>query len=334
MFKTFNEITDGVRSIRANSPSVHASILADWNTRTKPPESLGRLEELATWVGSVQGRTPPRASMLSLRLFAGAHGITEEGVSMAPDHINGQMLRNFHHGGGAINALCRSNGIEFQALDAGIDRPTRNFLNHPSMDEAETVAAFSLGWNAVPDRSDLFAVGEMGIGNTSPAAALLARITGCPIDSITGPGAGLTDEGLENKKNIVRRALENRKQELTSPLHTLAAIGGREIAAMTGAILSAASRNIPIVLDGVICAAAAVVAIEIQPLVAGKCVAGHRSTEPAHNAFLAHYGMKPLLDLHMRLGEGTGAAVAMNIVRNSVDCFNHMATFQEAGVTL
>jgi len=331
---SFDEIKTRTEAMTALPESLRTEILEEWNSRTKPPASLGRLEELAAWVGTVQESNPPKVSRLSLRLYAGAHGITEERVSMVPDHINGQMFRNFHHGGAAINALCRSNGIGFLALDAGIDRPTRNFLHHPAMSEAETVEAFNLGWESVPGRTDLFAVGEMGIGNTTPAAAILATITDQPIEAITGRGAGLSDEGLRRKSSTIRRALENRRSELTSPLMILGSIGGREIAAMTGAILSAAEKKIPIVLDGVICSAAAAIAFELQPLVIGRCVAGHQSTEPAHLAFLNHYGLKPLVDLDMRLGEGSGAAVAMNIVRNAVDCFNQMATFEEAGVVL
>ncbi len=320
--------------IQDNSLQHAKEIESTWMNRTKPPGSLGRLEEFATWVGSVQNTATPTVQFPALRLFAGAHGITEEGVSLCPIHVNAQMVQNFKNGGAAINTLCRSNQVDFQAIDAGIDSPTRNFLKEPAMSLEETEAAMKLGWDAVPEFCDLFAVGEMGIGNTTPSAAILSTILDIPVETITGRGAGLTDELLENKINVLQRGLENRKNDLNSPLEILAALGGREIAAMTGAILRAASLNIPIVLDGVISAAAAAVAFEMEPKARQKCIAGHRSAEPAHSAFLKHYDFRPIMELDMRLGEGTGAAVAMGVIRNAVDCLNQMASFEKAGVKL
>ena len=331
----FGEIRALVESIAPMHASLFESTMQEWNTRTKPPGSLGRLETIAAWVASVQGRKGgPEVEFQALRLFAGAHGIAEEGVSMCPSHINGQMVRNFHNGGAAINALCRSNGIDFGAYDVGVDNPTRNFLNASAMDESEVYEAFLLGWNSVPEFADLFAVGEMGIGNTTPSAAIISVITGTPVETITGRGAGLTDELLDKKTQTLKQAILNRQSELTDPLSILASIGGREIVAMTGAIMSAASKDIPVVLDGVISGAAAAIAFELQPSVIGKCIAGHRSAEPAHEAFLAHYNLDPILNLGMRLGEGTGAAVAMGVVRNAVDAFRQMATFEQAGVVM
>jgi nicotinate-nucleotide--dimethylbenzimidazole phosphoribosyltransferase len=333
-FSDRSSFLKAIAAIPTADETIRQEILLQWDTRTKPPGSLGRLETIAAWVGAVQGRPTPQVHRMALRLFAGAHGITAEGVSLCPDAINGQMLRNFRNGGAGINAICRSNGIDFAALDAGIDHPTQNFLHAPAMSETETLDALALGWTAVPSHAQLFAVGEMGIGNTTPAAAIIAAITGQAVASITGRGAGLTDELFLKKQQTLTRALENRRLEFTSPLAILASVGGREIAAMTGAILGAAARSIPVVLDGVIAGAAAAIAFELQPRVLAKCIAGHCSAEPAHRAFLSHYGLDPILDLGMRLGEGTGAAVAMGVIRNAVDAYNHMATFEQAGVVL
>ncbi|KAF0096071.1 MAG: nicotinate-nucleotide--dimethylbenzimidazole phosphoribosyltransferase [Puniceicoccaceae bacterium 5H] len=334
MPNTYADFLQRLQDFPDNSVDCREFIAQDWNTRTKPPGSLGRLEPIATWVGEVQHRRQPQVNFPALRLFAGAHGIAAEGVSMCPEHVNAQMVRNFANGGAAINALCRSNGIDFKAYDAGVDCPTANFLQAPAMSEAETVEALLLGWNSVPAFADLFAVGEMGIGNTTPSAAILAAVLKLPVDQITGRGAGLPDDRLAVKIRVIEQALENRKAELTSPLNILASIGGREIAAMTGAMLSAASQNIPIVLDGVISAAAACIAFELEPRMVGKCIAGHRGAEPGQQAFLRHYQLDAVVDLAMRLGEGTGAAVAMGVIHNAVDCLNQMATFESAGVQL
>jgi len=335
MFHSFETFLKTVRTIENVRSDKREAVLAEWNTRTKPPGSLGRLEEIAAWVASAQwNKKGPVVRNMRVNLFAASHGITRESVSMCPDHINGQMFQNFQHGGAAINTLCRSNGIDFAAFDAGIDRPTQNMLNSPAMSETETLESLELGWNSVDDAIDLFAVGEMGIGNTTPSAAIIAVATGRHVAEITGRGAGLTDELYERKKRTLIRILENRKADCVTPLQTLAAIGGREIAAMTGAILKATFLGIPVVLDGVIAGAAAAIAFELNPNCKGYCIAGHRSEEPAHTAFLEHYHLHPILDLGMRLGEGTGAAVAMGIIRNAVDAFNHMATFESAGVVL
>lgn len=311
-----------------------AQICAQWDLKIKPRGSLGRLEELAAWVGAVQETDTPRAEYRSVRLFAGSHGVTAEGVSVAPDAVNGLMLQAFHDGAAAINTLCRSNGIDFHALDAGIEHPTANLRFAPAMTEEETITALTLGWHAVPNRADLFAPGEMGIGNTTPSAALLAALLQRPVHEIVGRGTGIDDEALARKQRVIEDALALHAAASGDPLHLLAAVGGREIAAMTGSILRAAHERIPVVLDGVIAGAAAAVAFALNPTIASRCLAGHRSQEPAHRAFLEHYEMEPVLDLSMRLGEGTGAVLAMGIVRQAVVCFREMATFEEIGFVL
>jgi len=335
LFLTFDHFTKAISPLISTNPEAFQKTLEDWNTRTKPAGSLGRLESIAAWVASVQNKSDaPEIKRMRLHLFAGSHGVTAERVSMCPDHINGQMFRNFKNGGAAINTLCASNGIRFEAFDAGIEQPTQNMLHTPAMTEPETLQALKLGWESLDSECDLFAVGEMGIGNTTPSAAILSLITGQSVETLTGRGAGLPDDGFERKKQTLAKILENRRSDCSSPLRMLAAVGGREIAAMCGAILRAASMGIPIVLDGVIAGAAAAIAFELCPACRSCCIAGHRSEEPAHSAFLNHYQLDPILDLGMRLGEGTGAAVAMGIVKNAVDAFRNMATFESAGVVL
>lgn len=334
MFSSYSDIEAQLKEIAKPSSDSATSIAASWNTRLKPVGSLGRLEEIAIQVGAAQSSESPRVDKPALRLFAGSHGIVEEGVSSVPPQVNQQMVQVFAQGGAAINALCRSNFIDFKAYDLGVDRPTKSFLKEPAMSSDEVIEAFNIGWNSVPQFCNLFAVGEMGIGNTTPSAAIISTVTNTPIDTIVGRGAGLSDEQLDRKTNVLKTALNNRKAELNSPLEILASIGGREIVAMTAAILSAANKKIPVVLDGVISGAAASIAFELQPNTIGYCLAGHCSAEPAHRAFVDHYKLAPILDLGMRLGEGTGAAVAMGIVRNAIECFQNMASFADVGISL
>jgi len=333
MFDTLAQFEDALSKIQAPDEAIRQEILKDWDTRTKIPGSLGRLEEVAAIVGAAQRRRVPQMTFQALRLFAGSHGVTEEGVSPCPNELNHQMFANFGIGGASINCICRSNNIEFKAIDVGMDKPTANLRKGPAMTEQETLEALALGWDSVPFKAHLFAVGEMGIGNTTPAAAIIAAVTKRSVEEIVGRGAGLDDEGLARKVAVVKDALEVNANVAKTPFGLIQALGGREIAAMTGAILGACARNIPVVIDGIIAGAAATVAFELAPQIKGYCIGGHRSFEPGHTAFLEHYGIEPLISLNMRLGEGTGAAVAMGIIRNGVDCLNQMATFAEVGVT-
>ena len=323
-----NEVTEMVPV----SDEIREQILRDWDARIKPPGSLGKLEALAAKTGSIQLSRQPRADKLSLRLFVGSHGIAAEGVSLAPSSVNISMLKNFREGGAAINALCRSNRIDFEPIDAGVHRPTQNFKYGPAMSQEEVGAAMKLGWYSVPTGTDLFAVGEMGIGNTASASAILSVILKAPVEKVTGRGTGLNEEQLARKVQIIRESLHHRQATEKAPLALLGEYGGREIAAMTGAILSAASKNIPVVLDGVIALAAAAVAFEIDVRVKDKCIAAHRGTEPAIPLVLKHYDLDALLDLDLRLGEGSGAALAMGLLRSAVDCLNQMFTFEQAGM--
>lgn len=325
-------IQTAVDSLTEPDASIHAHVLSAWDSRTKPIGSLGRLEALAAQIAAIQKTRRPRAARRMVQLFAGCHGITQEGVSLFPNEVNQLMFDNFNSGGAAISVICRSAGIEFEAIDAGIQNTTRSFLHGPALTETELEQALLLGWNSVPDGIDVYAVGEMGIGNTSCASAIAAAVLKCKVNELTGPGVGIDEATRKHKADVIARALDFHADALKHPLDILRCVGGHELAAMTGAILGAVCKRIPVVLDGVISTASAAIAIETVPTLKKFLIAGHQSQEPAHRYLLKRYELEPLLQLNMRLGEGTGAALAMDICQRSVDCFNDMATFESIGL--
>jgi nicotinate-nucleotide--dimethylbenzimidazole phosphoribosyltransferase len=297
---------------------------------TKPPGALGLLEEVALWVAGWQGRAQPRIDHPLVLIFAGNHGVTARGVSAFPAAVTAQMVANFRAGGAAINQLARTFGawIEVHALD--LDRPVADFTTAPAMTEAEVVAALATGWEAVSPEADLLVVGEMGIGNTTAAAALACALFGGAEGDWTGRGTGVDDAGLALKTRVVAEGVA--RHAGASPLQALRCLGGREIAAMTGAIARARTLRIPVILDGFICCAAAAVLEREVPGALDHTIAGHQSAEGAHGRLLRTLGKEPLLSLGLRLGEGSGAALAIGVVQGAVACHSGMATFAEAGV--
>lgn len=299
----------------------------------KPAGSLGRLEEIALHLAAWQGRARPRAERVRILVFAGSHGLTRHGVSAYPDAVNAQMLAGFRSGGAAICQLARAFAAELEAIDCGISRPTADIATAPAMTEAEFLAAVHAGMAAVKGDEDLLLFGEMGIGNSTAAAALAAALFGGPVADWIGPGTGLDGAGLTRKAAVVARALATHAAALADPLEAARRLGGRELAAMLGATLAARLCRIPVLLDGFIATAA------IAPLfrLAGAdaiahLLAAHRSGEPGHARLLSALGLTPLLALDMRLGEGSGAAVALGLVRAALACHDGMASFEEAGV--
>jgi nicotinate-nucleotide--dimethylbenzimidazole phosphoribosyltransferase len=299
---------------------------------TKPPGALGRLEEVAIWLAGWQGRAQPVITAPRIVVFAGNHGVTARGVSAFPAEVTAQMVLNFQTGGAAINQLARAAGAELGVVPIDLDRPTGDFTQGPAMTEVDCVAALAAGWNAVGEGTDLLVTGEMGIGNTTSAAALCLALHGGRAEDWTGRGTGVDQAGLDRKTAVVAEGAA-RHAGLTDPLQILAALGGREIAAMAGAIAGARARGVPVILDGFICTAAAAVLARAVPGALDHCLAGHLSAEGAHGRLLAALGLRPLLDLGLRLGEGSGAAVAISVVRAAVACHSGMATFAEAGVS-
>lgn len=332
-FASVQEFEDLLRSLPGLDAGAAAAARERQAALTKPPGSLGRLEELAVWAAAVQGRHPPRLDRVAIFVFAGNHGVVERGVSAYPPEVTAQMVANFEAGGAAINQLARSAGAELRVVAVEDLRPTADFTVTAAMTEAEALRALRTGFEAVAGEFDLIAVGEMGIGNTTAAAAIAAAATGGTAARFVGPGTGRDAAGLRRKVEVVERALALHGGALDRPFELLRRLGGFEIAAMAGAILSAGLQRVPVLLDGYVATAAAAVLHAAAPGSLAHTVAAHRSAEPAHGLLLRHLELEPLFDLGMRLGEASGAAVAIGLVRAAVACHNGMATFESAGVS-
>jgi nicotinate-nucleotide--dimethylbenzimidazole phosphoribosyltransferase len=300
---------------------------------TKPPGALGRLEDLAIWYGGWRGTDRPQVAAPQVIVFAGNHGVTAQGVSAFPPEVTAQMVINFEHGGAAINQLAKLAGARMDVHALDLDTPVQDFTKAPAMSDDELLAALKVGWEAVDPKADLLVVGEMGIGNTTPAAALaFALFRGEPADW-TGRGTGVDDVGLANKTRVVQEGAELHAAAIKDGLDALGCLGGREIAAMAGAIAAARILQIPVILDGFICCAAAACLQRTSKGALDHAVAGHQSAESAHPALLAQLGKEPLLSLGLRLGEGSGAALAIQVLKGAIACHSGMATFAEAGVS-
>ena len=321
------------------------------DTLTKPPGSLGVLEDLAAQLAAISRTTRPQITRPVVLVAAADHGVVAEGVSAYPQAVTRQMVSNFLHGGAAINALAAAVGARVVIVDAGVLTPppdlpglvraaarrgTRNLRTTAAMTEAEATLAILLGAGVVgqiaADGLDLLALGEMGIGNTTAAACLTCAFAGATPQQTVGRGTGVDDAGLQRKRAVVTAALARARPRAADPLHTLAELGGLEIALLAGAALAAAARRIPVLLDGYIATSAALAAAALAPDLVGSLIAGHRSSEPGHHIALTHLGLRPLLELEMRLGEGSGAALAIPLVRAAAHVISDMATFDEAGV--
>lgn len=299
---------------------------------TKPPGALGRLEELAIWYAGWRGDARPQINAPQVIVFAGNHGVTAQGVSAFPPEVTVQMVMNFEHGGAAINQLAKAAGATMDVHALDLDTPTADFTAGPAMSEDELLQALRTGWNAVDPKADLLVVGEMGIGNTTPAAAIACALFGGDAADWTGRGTGVDDAGLINKTRVVAEGVALHAGA-GDGLEVLRRLGGREIAAMAGAIAAARILCIPVILDGFICSAAAACLADVSGGALDHTVAGHQSAEGAHGAVLEKLGKEPLLNLGLRLGEGSGGALAINILKSAVACHSGMATFAEAGVS-
>ena len=320
-----------IRAALADLPSPDAAAEAAARERdgqlTKPPGALGRLEDLAAWYAGWRGDPRPRLAVPRVVVFAGNHGVAARGVSAFPPEVTAQMVANFETGGAAINQLARLAGARLDVHAFALDRPTGDIAEGPAMTEADACAAFATGWGAVGD-ADLLVTGEMGIANTTPAAAIAAALLGGT--GWAGRGTGVDDDGLARKEAAVTAALGANPGR--TGLEVLAALGGREIAAMAGAIAGARAGRVPVILDGFICCAAALTLQAERADALDHCVAGHLSAEGAHARMLEALGKAPLLQLGLRLGEGSGAALAIQVLRGALACHSDMATFAEAGV--
>ncbi|MEQ1942948.1 nicotinate-nucleotide--dimethylbenzimidazole phosphoribosyltransferase [Mesorhizobium sp. VNQ89] len=332
-FKSFDELRAACTTLPTGDLRSQAAALAHQDTLTKPQGSLGRLEELAAWLARWQGRTMPKLDKVQVVVFAGSHGVTAQGVSAFPAEVTHQMVANFAAGGAAINQLSRQAGAELSVVPLEVEHPTRDFTQEPAMNEAEFLAAVSAGYAAVADDADLACFGEMGIGNTTTAAALAAALFGGEPARWVGRGTGVDDAGLKRKAVAIEKGLALHKASLGDPLKVAAALGGRELAAIMGATLAARHKNVPVLLDGFVCTAAAAPLQRLDPNGLAHTLAAHVSAEAGHHGLLEALNLRPLLDLGMRLGEGSGAALAINVVRSALACHIGMASFAEAGVS-
>lgn len=302
-------------------------------TLTKPQGSLGRLEELAIFLAGWQGRAVPALDRVTVIVFAGSHGVTAQGVSAYPAEVTVQMVANFAAGGAAINQLARTAGAELTVVPLEVERPTGDFTQGPAMSDKEFLQAVSTGYEAVSPDADLLCLGEMGIGNTTTAAAVAAALFGGRGVDWVGRGTGVDDAGLARKVAVVDTALAFHGARLGDPLAALAAVGGRELAAIFGAVLAARHHRIPVLLDGFVCTAAAAPLAKLAPGGLAHAIAAHVSAEAGHRELLARLALTPLFDFSMRLGEASGACLAVNILRSALACHSGMASFTEAGVS-
>jgi nicotinate-nucleotide--dimethylbenzimidazole phosphoribosyltransferase len=302
-------------------------------TLTKPAGALGRLEELTSWLATWQGRHPPRIDHPRVCVFAGNHGVAARGVSAFPATVTAQMVQNFIAGGAAVNQLCKQADADLRVYEMALDQPTRDFTIAPAMSEEECARAMAYGMMAVEPGIDLLCLGEMGIANTTSAAALCLALLGGAAEDWTGPGTGVAGAVLTNKIKIVAEGVARHKPALGDPLEILRHLGGHELAAIAGALLAARLARVPVVLDGFACTAAAAVVRALDSQAIDHCLVAHVSAEPGHRRLLEKIGKTALLDLGMRLGEASGAALAINLLKSAVACHSGMATFGEAGVS-
>lgn len=340
-----------IGAIPALNEEMGEKVEAYIDTLTKPIGSLGRLETIAVQLAEMTGEPFPVVSPPGALLFASDHGVTEEGVSAYPKEVTAQMVYNFLSGGAAMNVFSRYIGAQFAIVDIGvaetlsheqlisrkIRRGTRNFCVEDAMTEEEAIQAITIGQEEarqlINNGVKCLIVGEMGIGNTTSASALLAAMTNQNVGELIGPGTGLKKEQMKIKQEVIERALAERKPDKNDPIDMIKKLGGYEIATMSGAMLEAAKNRVPIIVDGFICTVSALLATAIDKRASDYMLVGHQSTEPGHKAALEQLGKMPILDLQMRLGEGTGAALAFPIVEAATKMLSEMATFSEAGVS-
>ncbi|UCF82177.1 MAG: nicotinate-nucleotide--dimethylbenzimidazole phosphoribosyltransferase [Desulfobacteraceae bacterium] len=318
---------------------------------TKPRGSLGRLEEMAARVVAIREEERPSLAQKEVFVFVGDHGVVADGVSAYPQEVTGLMVKNFMAGGAAINVLARCAGARVSVIDIGmqedikdaeglikknVKRGTGNIAREPAMTREEAEKAINVGIEIADKACDngtvMIASGEMGIGNTTPSSAVFSALLPAEVIDVTGRGTGLDEDGIRHKVDVIKKALKTNRERLDDPVSTLAAVGGLEIAAICGLCLGGAARRIVVVVDGFISSAGALVAMRLNPAVKDYLFFSHQSFENGHGTFFRKEGLRPILDLNLRLGEGTGATLAMQLIEDSVRIYNEMATFQEVGI--
>jgi nicotinate-nucleotide--dimethylbenzimidazole phosphoribosyltransferase len=327
---------DDFRNLIANLPGPQTEALIAARERdtqlTKPPGALGRLEEIAFWLAAWTGRKPAVNRPL-VAIFAGNHGVTRQKITPYPSEVTKQMVANFSNGGAAINQICATYDLGLKVFDLALDYPTGDITEEAALSERDCAATMAFGMESIAGGTDLLCIGEMGIGNTTIAAAINLALYGGTAEEWVGPGTGSEGELLKRKIAAVDKAVALHRDHLADPLEVLRRLGGREIAAMAGAILAARMERIPVIIDGYVATSAAAILRAANPSALDHCLIGHVSAEPAHMKAIDKLGKTPLLALGMRLGEGTGAALAAGIVKAAAACHSGMATFDSAGVS-
>jgi nicotinate-nucleotide--dimethylbenzimidazole phosphoribosyltransferase len=329
----FDDFRDLVNLMPGPDLDAVAAVRARDAQLTKPPGSLGRLEDLVEWLAAWQGKARPAVDRPLMAVFAANHGIAAKGVSAFPAEVTKQMVANFAAGGAAINQLCKTFDIGLKVFELALDFPTADISEGPAFEPQACAATMAYGMEALASEPDLLCIGEMGIANTAVAAAIYMGLFGGEASEWVGPGTGVAGSALAHKAAMVAEAVKVNGGRLDDAFEVLRRLGGREIAAMAGAIIGARHRKIPVIVDGYVCTAAAAVVYAARPDGIDHCLFAHVSAEPAHAKALATMGKTPLLNLGMRLGEGTGAAIAAGIVRAAAATHAGMATFGEAGVS-
>ena len=328
----FDSIRDLIATMPQGSESAAAVVRARQAALTKPQGSLGRLEEIVAFLATWQGKPAPTLDRPLVAIFAANHGVVSRGVSAYPASVTRAMLENFASGGAAINQICGTFDLGLKVFDLALDIPTKDVTVGPAMEAAAAAATFAYGMEAIAGDVDLLCIGEMGIGNTTIAAAIYHALYGGAAEDWVGRGAGVDDAGLARKIAAVKAAVALHGPYLGDPLELMRRLGGREIAAMAGAIMAARMQNVPVVLDGYVVCAAAAVLHALDPRALDHCLAAHVSAEGAHREVLRRLGKAPLLDLGLRLGEGSGAALAAGIIKAALACHVDMATFEQGQV--
>ena len=327
------EMRDILRAFGGPDEDAIAAVRARDAVLTKPPGALGKLEEIAVWLAAWQGRAP-RVDRPRVAVFAANHGVAaNKPVSAFPTAVTEQMVANFQAGGAAVNQLCLVHDAELRVYEMALDHPTEDFTEGPAMSDKDCATAMAYGMMAVEEGVDLICLGEMGIGNTTSAAAVCHALYGGTAGDWVGPGTGVDAAGLKAKTDAVEAAVSVNRAAMTDGLEVLRCVGGFELAAIAGALIAARVGKVPVLLDGYVSTAAAAVVNAMRPDALDHCLIAHLSAEPAHAALLERLGEEPLLSLGMRLGEGSGAALALGIVRAAAACHTGMATFAEAGVS-
>ncbi|MGD9027927.1 MAG: nicotinate-nucleotide--dimethylbenzimidazole phosphoribosyltransferase [Methyloceanibacter sp.] len=331
-FSSFKQLRAACLDLPEFDQAAADAAAARENQLTKPPGSLGRLEELSCWLAAWQGRNPPSLDKCEILVFASNHGVAAQGVSAYPSEVTAQMVANFVAGGAAINQLARTNGANLRVTSLELDRPTADFTEAPAMSEEEFLTAVGTGYDKVSEDADLVILGEMGISNTTAAAAISGALFGGGA-RFASTGTGVGKDGFGRKRAVIQQALLCHSDVLGDPLRAAAAVGGRELAAMMGACLAARHKRIPVLIDGMVSSAAVAPLKVLRADALDHTRVGHKSADAGHEFLLQELGMTPLLDLGMRLGEGTGASVALLVLRAALACHTGMATFDEAQVS-